>query len=331
MTNGGLKKSHSIGIAEESKTHVRPKKTEDQLLERERDQQIDSTPHMATDSRAVKKERERQDVGHLADIPMEDATSMAKRSESEERRQEEARRAETERIAEEERLAVEAEKARLAKEEEERAARLAREKAEEEERKRKEAEQRRIKQAEDELQKRLEQERLRLAKLRREQEEQEQRRRAALPSRLRVAAHLVGSNDPRARSHAWLKRFMPVVTAFTKQLDPSCDTSVADERWVPNYLVAPLLATNDLQLSQYTSWEKRNATPTQRENLWRVTRRVLVQGDDKDFMSSSFGQIMQKDCETRPKYFDMEHVFWIRVRHLPLRPTFIMFLNRFIH
>ncbi|KAF7172799.1 hypothetical protein CNMCM5623_004935 [Aspergillus felis] len=320
MTNGGLKKSHSIGIAEEPNTHVRPKKTEDQLLERERDQQLDSTPHMATHSRTVKKERERQDVGHLADIPMEDAKSVAKRSGSEERRREEAerrreeaRRAEKERIAEEERLAAEAEKARLAKEEEERAARLAREKAEEEERKRKEAEQRRIKQAEDELQKRLEQERLRLAKLRREQEEQEQRRRAALPSRLRVAAHLVGSNDPRARSHAWLKRFMPVVTAFTKQLDPSCDTSVADERWVPNYLVAPLLATNDLQLSQYTSWEKRNATPTQRENLWRVTRRMLVQGDDKDFMSSSFGQIMQKDCETRPKYFDMEHVFWIRL------------------
>lgn len=331
MINGGVKKSHGNGIAEESKTHVRPKKTEDQLLERERDQQVDSTPHMATDSRAVKKERERQDVGHLADIPMEDAKTLAKRSESEERRREEAKRAEKERIAEEERLAAEAEKVRLAKEEEERAARVAREKAEEEERKRKEAEQRRIKQAEDELQKRLEQERLRLAKLRREQEEQEQRRRAALPSRLRVAAHLVGSNDPRARSHAWLKRFMPVVTAFTKQLDPSCDTSVADERWVPNYLVAPLLATNDLQLSQYTSWEKRNATPTQRENLWRVTRRMLVQGDDMDFMSSSFGQIMQKDCETRPKYFDMEHVFWVRVSHFLFSLPFIMAQNQFIY
>ncbi|KAK4923517.1 hypothetical protein LTR66_016517 [Elasticomyces elasticus] len=28
---------------------------------------------------------------------------------------------------------------------------------------------------------------------------------------------------------------------------------------------------------------------------------------------SSFGQVMQQDCETRPKYFDMEHVFWIRL------------------
>lgn len=48
-------------------------------------------------------------------------------------------------------------------------------------------------------------------------------------------------------------------------------------------------------------------------NLWRVTRRILVQADDSDFLNLSFGEIMQKDCETRPKYFDMEHVFWVRV------------------
>ncbi|KAL1849697.1 hypothetical protein Plec18170_007218 [Paecilomyces lecythidis] len=275
---------------------------------------------------SVKEEKKREPQG-LEDIPMEvdkraDAEAEAKKAEAEaeqRRIKEEARKAEEERIAEEKRLAAEAEKARIAKEEEEakeaaeKAARLAREKAEEEERKRKEAEQRRIRQAEDERQKRLEQERLRVAKLRKEQEEQEQRRRDALPNRLRMAANLVGSNDPRAKSHAWLKQFMPVVTAKTRQIDPSCEQEVAEERWVPNFLVAPLLATNDLQLSQYTSWEKRNATPTQRMNLWRVTRRILVQADDSDFLNLSFGQIMQKDCETRPKYFDMEHVFWVRL------------------
>ncbi|PYH79979.1 hypothetical protein BO82DRAFT_393517 [Aspergillus uvarum CBS 121591] len=222
---------------------------------------------------------------------------------------------------EEARLAAEAEKARLEKEEQERAAREARiaqekaaEMAAEEERKRKEeAEQQRIKQAEEERQKRLEQERQRLAKLRKEQEEQEQRRRDALPSRLRVAANLVGSNDPQAKSHAWLRKFMPVVTAETRQLDPSCASEVAEDRWIPNYLVAPLLATNDLQLSQYASWEKRIATPTQRTNLWRVTRRMLVQADEIEFLSSSFGQIMQRDSEARPKYFDMEHVFWLKL------------------
>lgn len=314
IANGRAKKAHDPNTRDDSKSPARLKKDEDRLSDRERDRHPGaSLPQKVNGSRVVKQERERQEASHLADIPMEDARSATKKSESEADEHRRARRAEKDRLAEEERIAAEARKAKIGKEEEEHAARLAKEKAEEEERKRKEAEQRRIKQAEDELQKRLEQERLRLAKLHREQEVQEQRRRDALPSRLRIAAHLVGSNDPQAKSHTWLKKFMPVVTALTKQLDPSCDISVADEKWVPNYLVAPLLATNDLQLSQYSSWEKRDATPTQRENLWRVTRRMLVQADETELMSSSFGQVMQKDCETRPKYFDMEHVFWVKL------------------
>lgn len=227
--------------------------------------------------------------------------------------------ADAEAKAEEERIAAkkeQAERARLKKEEELRQAaelaRAAREKAEEEERRRREAELRRARQAEEERQRRAEQERMRIAKLRRDQEEQEQRRRDALPDRLRIAANLIGANDPRARSHAWLRHFMPVVTAQTKQLDPQCSPEVAEERWVPNFLVAPLLATNDLQLSQYASWEKRQATPTQRLNLWRVTRRILLV--DESEAPETFGQVIRKDEETRPKYFDMEHVFWVKVR-----------------
>lgn len=64
------------------------------------------------------------------------------------------------------------------------------------------------------------------------------------------------------------------------------------------------------------SWEKRKATATQRMNLWRVTRRILVQADDAEFLVSSFGEIMKKDFETRPKYFEMEHVFWVKVGYL---------------
>lgn len=204
----------------------------------------------------VKEESDKHDSKDLGDIPMEDLESAAEvrakkaEEEAEEHRRAEARKAEDARVAEEKRQAAEAERARLAKDEEVRAARLAREKAEDEERRRKEAEQRRIKQAEDERQKRLEQERLRLEKLRKEQEENERRRRTALPNRLRIAANFIGSNDPRARSRLWLKKFMPVVLTDTKQLDPSCEPDVADEKWVPNFLVAPLLATNDLQLSQ---------------------------------------------------------------------------------
>ncbi|KAL2014671.1 hypothetical protein VTN00DRAFT_2196 [Thermoascus crustaceus] len=332
--NGTVKKSQDSSM-EQHKSHSRQR--DNNVPDSGRDKSEKSEASLEKDSAggsksqdsssSVKQEHKKNEFQELNDIPMEvdsraEAEAETKKAEAEaesRRRKEEAKKAEEERIAEEKRIAAEAERARIAKEEEEakeaaeRAARQAREKAEEEDRRRKEAEQRRIKQAEDERQKRLEQERLRQAKLRKEQEEQEQRRRDALPNRLRVAANLVGSNDPRAKSHAWLKKFMPVVTAMTKQIDPSCDPDVAEERWVPNFLVAPLLATNDLQLSQYTSWEKRNATPTQRVNLWRVTRRILVQADDSDFLNSSFAQVMQKDCETRPKYFDMEHVFWVRL------------------
>ena len=300
--------------------------------------------HNVSDDSVVKEERAERESQDIGDIPMEDVNDDEARAkqaeEAEQRRQEEAkkaeeervavekRRVEEERLAEERRVAAEAERARIAKEEAERSARLAREKAEEDDRKRREAEQRRAKQAEDERQKRLEQERLRLEKLRREQEEQERRRRDALPSALGAAAKLIGSSDPRARSSVWLTKFMPVVTAETKQLDPSCESDVAREKWVPNYLVAPLLATNDLELSQCkfqqcrsilaltsldASWEKRKATPTQRMNLWRVTRRMLIGSDSNDFLGSSFGHVARKDFETRPKYFNMEHVFWVRV------------------
>ncbi|KAE8145004.1 hypothetical protein BDV25DRAFT_165592 [Aspergillus avenaceus] len=342
IANGGLKKDHSLpGDLKSSRS-----KDDEHCMDTKPDvsRRPEAPSHKTTERKPVKEEQEKHDSNGLDDIPMEDAAEQA-HAEAEARRQKEARKAKQERLAEEMRL-IEAEKAQLQKEEEERAAQAAlaariaqeKEKAAEEERKRKEAEQKRVKQAEDERQKRLEQERLRLAKLRREQEEQEQRRRESLPSRLRFAANLVGSNDPQAKNHLWLKKFMPVVTAETRQLDPSCGLDVATEKWVPNYLVAPLLATNDLQLSQYSSWEKRNATPTQRMNLWRVTRRMLVQADETEFLNSTFGQIMQKDNETRPKYFDMEHVFWVKlsdfmdlVPHIPhLHGLDIQFLKMHI-
>ncbi|KAL2822529.1 hypothetical protein BJX63DRAFT_417593 [Aspergillus granulosus] len=334
VTNGGLKKPHPA--ATDAVKPPNHQKNGIIFSDSKRDVSQDSR----TGSKTVKEEQGKQEPQDLADIPMADAEALetgkesgqamerklsldqsepdmenveAHSATSESSQHKIAEKMEQERLAEEERIAVEADKARAEKEEEERAARVAQEKAAEEERKRKEAEQRRIKQAEDERQKRLDQERQRLAKLRREQEEHEQRRRDALPTRLRVAANLVGSNDTQARTHSWLRKFMPVVTAETKQLDPSCSPDVASERWVPNYLVAPLLATNDLQLSQYAGWEKRDATPQQRMNLWRVTRRMLVQADDTEFLTASFGQIMQKDSETRSKYFDMEHVFWVKL------------------
>lgn len=330
-TNGSIKKSHDSS-ADVPKTHPRPKRDEDNSQDGppEHGQPASHKPSgssqqkgvavpKAADRSVVKEERDKVETHELDDIPMAEEDSSGKGSKADEQEEAARREAKKNKAAEAQRelQATLAENARKA--EEERAALLAREQAQqqqqaEDERRRKEAEQRRQKQAEDERQKKLEQERARVAKMRKEQEEKEQRRREALPNRLRVAAELVGSNDPRAKSHGWLKRFMPLVTAQTKQLDPQCEASVAEEKWIPNYLVAPLLATNDLQLSQYVSWEKRTVTPTQRANLWRVTRRMLVPAEDTEASGSSMGQILQKDCATRPKYFEMEHVFWVKVR-----------------
>ncbi|PGH17329.1 hypothetical protein AJ79_01213 [Helicocarpus griseus UAMH5409] len=279
----------------------------------------------AKQAREAKEAQEAKEAKEAREKEAREFEQAREAREAEERRI--AAQVERERLEEELReakAAKEAQEAEEAREAAETAARLAREKAEEEERKRKELEARRLRQADEERQKRLEQERLRLARLRKEQEEHEQRRRDALPNRLRAAANLVGSNDPISKSHAWLKKFMPVVTATTKQIDPSCDDEIKDDRWIPNYLIAPLLATNDLQLSQYPSWEKRPATPTQRNNLWRVTRRILVEEGELNPLTTSVVDVMRKDAETRPKYFAMEHIFWVKysdfmdlVPHIP--------------
>jgi len=303
-------KSHHRSQDARSRSENTTRKPTDTLSKANPQQQQSTTHDSAMRNKDVKTEPRDAKTNSVSEALTDEKRTE---TEAEERRQAEVKKIQEERVAEEKRIAVEAERVRLAKEEEERAARAAREKAEEDERKRKEFEQRKVKQAEDERMKRIEQERARVMKMRRDLEAQEQRRRDALPGRLRVSAKYVGENNPRARSYTWLKNFMPLVTALTRQLEPTCDVDVADEKWIPNYLVAPLLATNDLQLSQYAGWEKRKATPTQRSNLWRCTRRMLVYTDDPKYRDATFADVMKLDCETRPKYEDMEHVFWIRV------------------
>lgn len=289
---------------------------------------------------AAEEDRRELDPAPIPSLPTTHA------AETEARKAREAKEAEERRLAEEaERVQRdrEAKQAEEAREAAERAARAAREKAEEEERKRREAELRRIRQAEEEHQKRLEQERLRQARIRREQEEQEQRRREALPNLLRAAADVVGSNDARAKNHKWLDYFLPLHTVTTGQLDLSCiDPEVKEERWTPNYQVAPLLATNDLQLSQCKvpllppdsdstladcltdpSWEKRTATPTQRNNLWRVTGPMLTYSAVLNPLHASVKDYENRYTETIPKYEAMEHVFWVKVR-LSKPPAYVL-------
>ncbi|KAK2733880.1 Set3 complex subunit [Myotisia sp. PD_48] len=268
---------------------------------------IDSKPNVSKETEekrnTTEAEREALEKARLraakekelefARIASENAAQMAqKKAEEEERKREELKQ--EERRQEESR-----------KREEER--------KEEEERKRKEAEQRRIRQAEEERQRRLEQERLRQARIRREQEEQEQRRRDALPIRLCTAANLIASNDSRAKTHDWLKTFMPLMTASSSDIDSNSSSETMDERWVPNFFIAPLLASNDFQLSQYPSWEKRNTTLTQRNNIWRVSRSMLSASEDLNPLTATIEDFSRRILELRPKFFQMEHIFWVKL------------------
>ena len=40
-----------------------------------------------------------------------------------------------------------------------------------------------------------------------------------------------------------------------------------------------------------------------------------MNADDISFIDSSLGEVMQKDSQTRPKYFDMKHIFWVKVSY----------------
>lgn len=158
-------------------------------------------------------------------------------------------------------------KARIAQDEED--ARLeAQRQAEEEQRQlqleREEEENRIAKKKRDEemQQRRIEQERLRKEdqeRRRREveereskrrmqaQEEAERHRRQLLPNGLRRAAEL---NPEDARTAKEVTKWLPLRTVTTQELDPGCEPQIAEERWIANLQVAPILAIKDLELSQ---------------------------------------------------------------------------------
>ena len=96
-----------------------------------------------------------------------------------------------------------------------------------------------------ELEMREEQRRARL------QQEEELRRRECLPYGLRRAAEL----DPElARDPGWIYHWLPLYYVTTGDLDLDCDSEEAEERWISNVQVAPILANRDLGLSQCKSF-----------------------------------------------------------------------------
>lgn len=92
-----------------------------------------------------------------------------------------------------------------------------------------------------ELEERERQRRIRL------QEEEQQALRDALPNSLRRAAEM---SPEKARQPQEVRRWLPLYTVTTQEIDPGCDNNQAEERWIANVQAAPILAIKDLDLSQ---------------------------------------------------------------------------------
>ena len=152
-----------------------------------------------------------------------------------------AREEEEARLDEERRLAEVERQLRITEEEE---ARMEAKRQEEEIQRRRE-EQERLRREEEER-KRVEMEE-RERTLRIQKEEEEKCRRQALPNSLCRAAEL----DPiTGRNRTEITKWLPLFTVTTRQLDPTCEEDDANNRWIPNFQVAPVLGIKDLQLSQ---------------------------------------------------------------------------------
>lgn len=238
--------------------------------------------------------------------PSEAELELKRKEEAELQEKEEARKAEEAKRLEEERLAAErAEEERRIAEEEER-----RRKAEEEaaQRRREEEErQERVKRELEERQRRQEEQ------LRQQRLEYERRRREALPIVLSCTALMIDNNDPAVRGQAWLSKFLPLFTVKTAQLDPGLGGLGQDDLWVPNFQVACLLLTKDLNLRNYTSFEKRPVTPAQRQCLWKVSRNMLSFEYEANAINTSIQKAREREEEERPKFFAMEELFWVKV------------------
>ncbi|KAK5063148.1 hypothetical protein LTR84_005224 [Exophiala bonariae] len=284
------------------------------LSDKSRDEMLVDKPEetsQADNGHDVSKESNDKHAKPLAEevevpVKSEPVDTGPTEAELELKREEEERKAAEARRAEEDRLAAEkaAEEQRIAEEKE----RI--KKAEEEaERKRKEEEERqeRIRRELEERQRRQE-EQLRLARL-----EIERRRREALPALLCRTAFLIDNEPSTSKSVPWLSRFLPLFTAKLSQLDNESSVVEHDSLWVPNFQVAGLLATKDLNLRNYTSLDKRPVTPAQRQSLWRVSRNMLSYDYDTNSLNTTIKQANQKEEEERPKFFAMEELFWVKL------------------
>ena len=165
-----------------------------------------------------------------------------------------AREEEEARLEQQRRVEEAARQARIEREEEE--ARVEK-KRRDEEMQRRRAEQERLRREEQDRRRAEHEERERILRIQR-QEEEERQRREALPNSLRRAADLSPEGGKSAKE---ILKFLPLFTVTSAQLDPDCDEQVKDERWIPNFQAAPIMAIKDLDLSQCKSCPRSLSCP----------------------------------------------------------------------
>lgn len=185
----------------------------------------------------TKREQAEAEQEKLAKAAREEAESQARIAREEE-----------EALLEQQRRAEEAARqARIEREEEEA---RAEKKRRDEETQRRRAEQERLRREEQDRRRAEHEERERMLRIQR-QEEEERQRREALPNSLRRAADLSSDEGKSAKE---ILKWLPLFTVTSAQLDPGCDQQVKDERWIPNFQAAPIMAIKDLDLSQCKSF-----------------------------------------------------------------------------
>lgn len=266
--------------------------------------------------RERERERERQAAQEEEERLEQIESEKRRQAEVEREQQARAEREEAERKA---RIAQEEEDARLESqrraEEEQRQLQMEREEEDRIAKKKRDEEmqQRRVEQErlrrEDQERRRRELEEERESKRRiQAQEEAECHRRQSLPNGLRRAAEL--SLDD-ARNVKEVTKWLPLRTVTTQELDPVCEPQMAEERWIANIQAAPILAITDLELSQYTAWTRFPATINHQGSLWRQLRNPMSQALPPSLLSST--EVYNLDEETRPKFFALRNVFWVKL------------------
>ena len=211
-----------------SKQHTRPVSNIAEPRKQEHEVEAELAARRGEAEHAQLEEDERQRQALLK----EEAEYRARlEREAEEARLEVLRQEEAERRVQMERKAEEARIAKVKRDEE-----MQRRRFEEERLRREEQERRRREREERESLRRMQQ-----------QQEEERARLDALPNGLRRASEL---GPEQARDSRQITKWLPLRTVTTIDLNVGYDKQFGDEQWIANIQAAPLLANQDLELSQ---------------------------------------------------------------------------------